>query len=295
MSVTGVTPEQEYLKNSDLKREDIDTLREWVKTQHHLPPISEQQLILFHHSCYYNLEATKSCIEVYYRIRLSTPEFFCGRDISKATLKQSAQVLQCGCLPVKDPNGFQIIFHGLQQHEASKYVFVDGVKLLVMSIDACLHSEGTVPGYVFLFNMKGVKLTHLTRLSIGYLRKFFEYIQEGLPVRLKAIHVVNTLPIIDKIMFMIKPFMKKELLNLLHFHYGGYEEVQKFLPKYCLPKDFEGELPSCADLQDKYVEWMTKLTPYFLEAEKLIYKESKKNSKDSEELQEVSLRGLTID
>lgn len=40
MSVTGVTPEQEYLKNSDLKREDIDTLREWVKTQHHLPPIS---------------------------------------------------------------------------------------------------------------------------------------------------------------------------------------------------------------------------------------------------------------
>lgn len=46
---------------------------------------------------------------------------------------------------------------------------------------------------------------------------------------------------------------------------------------------------------DKYVEWMTKLTPYFLEAEKLIYKESKKNSKDSEELQEVSLRGLTID
>lgn len=80
-------------------------------------------------------------------------------------------------IPVKDPNGYQIIFHSLQQYEASKYVFSDGVKFLCMAVDACLQVEGTVPGYIFLFDMKGVKLTHLTRLSFTLLKKFFQYIQ----------------------------------------------------------------------------------------------------------------------
>lgn len=82
-----------------------------------------------------------------------------------------------GCLPVKDPDGYQIIFHKLRLFDASKYVFNDGVKLLSMAIDACLYIEGTVPGYIFLFDMKGVKLGHLTRLGVSSLRKFFLYLQ----------------------------------------------------------------------------------------------------------------------
>lgn len=61
--------------------------------------------------------------------------------------------------------------------DASKYVFVDGVKLLAMAIDACNFVEGTLPGYVFLFDMKGVKLAHLTRLNLSQLKKFFSYVQ----------------------------------------------------------------------------------------------------------------------
>lgn len=42
-----------------------------------------------------------------------------------------------------------------------------------------------------------------------------EYLQEGLPVRLKGIHVLNTQSIVDKIMMLIKPFMKKDLLSMV--------------------------------------------------------------------------------
>lgn len=62
-------------------------------------------------------------------------------------------------------------------YEANKYTFNDGVKLLFMAVDACLEVEGTVPGYIFLFDMKGVKIAHLARLSLSFLRKFFQYIQ----------------------------------------------------------------------------------------------------------------------
>jgi len=298
MSVRRVTAEEEYAKNPDLKKEEVDKLREWMSSQPHLPVPTEEQLILFYHSCYYDMEAAKSCVEVYYTLRTNTPEFFSGRTIERPELKKALEVLRFGAVPVKDPNGYQIIFHGLQQYESSKYVFVDGVKLLTMAIDACLFTEGTVPGYIFLFDMKGVRLSHLTRLSVTYLKKFFTYIQEGMPMRLKAIHVVNTMPIIDKIMFMIKPFMKKELLSLIHFHYGDNETVYKDLPKSCLPKDLGGDLEDTFKMHDRYIQWMGSLLEIFEDEERYRADEKKRLSKKNRggSIENVSsLRNLTLD
>ncbi|KAK9500991.1 hypothetical protein O3M35_002133 [Rhynocoris fuscipes] len=271
MPVEGITAEEEYLKNPDLKREDIVMLNEWVKTQEQLPPISEAKLILFHHSCYYEMEATKSCILVYYRMRKNTPEFFWNRDVTSPELKESCKVLRFGCQAVKTPDGYQIIHHGLQDYESSKYKLQDVGKLIVMAMDACLYCEGTVPGYIIIIDLKGLGIGHLSKIRPKIVAKILEYIQDGNPIRLKAVHVVNANSLVDKIMFLIKPFMKRELYELLHFHYGGFEEVHKVLPKYCLPSDFGGELQSCAELHEKFVEWMAKLAPTFLEEQKEIH------------------------
>lgn len=93
------------------------------------------------------------------------------------TEKKIAIYRDYGCFPVRNPNEYQIIYHKLRIFEANKYVFNDGVKLLVMAMDACFKVDGTCPGYIFLFDMRGVRLGHLTRLSISSLRKFFTFIQ----------------------------------------------------------------------------------------------------------------------
>jgi len=299
MRTEPVTAEEEYERNPDLKKEDIAELRQWMKSQNHLPIVNDEQLILFHHSCYFNLEATKSCIEVYYTTRTNTPEFFQNRDLDRAELKKALEVLQYGCLPAKDPHGYQIIFHRLKIFEPRQYVFNDGVKLLSMAIDACLQAEGTVPGYVFLFDMKGVRLGHVTRLSLSSIKKFFLYIQEGMPVRLKAIHILNTQPVIDKIMMLIKPFMKKELTQLIHFHRENeVEAVHEVLPPKCLPSDFGGELASCEKLHEDYCQWMHKLQSHFkVEEEYRVDEKKRLNRKGSKKHMdpEPDLRNLEID
>lgn len=88
-----------------------------------------------------------------------------------------------------------------------------------MSVDASLYYEGCAPGYIFLFDMTGVRLGHLTRLSLTSIRRFFEYLQDGLPVRLKAIHVINAVWFMDKILSIIKPFMKRELIDSVSFFF----------------------------------------------------------------------------
>lgn len=119
-------------------------------------------------------------------------------------------------LPKPDQNGNRILFHRLADSRPSQYMYNDSIKLLIMSIDASLYTDGCSEGYIYLFDMTGVRLGHLTRLPINSIRKFFEYLQEGMPIRLKAIHVLNAVWFIDKLLAIIRPFMKRELYEMVN-------------------------------------------------------------------------------
>lgn len=72
---------------------------------------------------------------------------------------------------------------------------------------------GPRDGAVFLFDMTNVGLMHLTRVNLKSINKFFSYLQDAVPGKLRSIHVVNTVYFFDKVLKMIKPFMKAEILN----------------------------------------------------------------------------------
>ncbi|XP_050537211.1 alpha-tocopherol transfer protein-like [Daktulosphaira vitifoliae] len=293
-----ITAEEEYKKNPEIKKEDIQKLKDWIATQPHLPQnVSDEWLILFYHSCYYNTESTKNCIEVYYSLKTEAPEFFQDRDVSRQELIQALDVLHYGCPSIRSPEGYQIIYHKLRLFESSKYVFNDGVKLLFMSLEACLRVEGTCPGFIILFDMRGVKLGHLTRLSVSSLRKFFIFIQEGIPVRLKGIHVLNSHALIDKIMVLIKPFMKKELLSILHFYSEkDLEKIYRTLPKGCLFEDYGGHIQSVEKFHVNFKEWMNLMKPHFEEESRLKTDESKRVKKSSKKSSlSSSFKSLELD
>lgn len=46
MKIQSITVEEEYRKNSDLKRKYIQELLEWIKAQPHLPPVSGADSVL---------------------------------------------------------------------------------------------------------------------------------------------------------------------------------------------------------------------------------------------------------
>jgi len=111
--------------------------------------------------------------------------------------------------------GHKIIYGGLIENESSHFVFVDAIKLFFMIIDLWLYTEGTCNGHVLIIDMKNISLGHVARLNPVTLKKFFYYLQEGLPVRLKGYHLINVSPVTDIIFNMMKPFMKKQLLDVV--------------------------------------------------------------------------------
>ena len=61
--------------------------------------------------------------------------------------------------------------------------------------------------------MKHVKLGHVLKSKISNIKIFCSYLQEAMPIKLKAVHVLNVVPFIKLGIATIKPFVSAEILN----------------------------------------------------------------------------------
>lgn len=88
----GHTIDDSREKYPELTNELLEDLQTWAK-EHGLPQIPDEQLALFAHSCYFDPQVAKQCMEVYYRMRTTIPEFFNNRDVRLEYLQHSLRVL----------------------------------------------------------------------------------------------------------------------------------------------------------------------------------------------------------
>ncbi|XP_059489003.1 alpha-tocopherol transfer protein-like [Neocloeon triangulifer] len=244
-------------------KEDIQHVQKWMTHQRHLPTISDEFVLLFLHSCEYSLEKAKTTIETYFTIRAGVPEFFARRDPKTADVKNSFDVAEMIAVPKSTNSGYRVLLYRLKETEPSKANFVELMKAFFVFADIRISEDGLAPGYIVIFDMKGVSIGHLTRVSLPSLKKYMVYIQEAHPARLKAIHVIHCVSFMDRVMALVKPLMKGELMGLLHLHTGGVECI-KDIPQEILPEDYGGKAPSTPKIHEadrkrtetEYVEWL---------------------------------------
>ncbi|XP_071570121.1 alpha-tocopherol transfer protein-like [Temnothorax nylanderi] len=266
-SIKLVSFEEELKKNPELKEADIQMLREWCEKQPHLPKISDSELALFLHSNYYRLEPTKTTIDAFYTVRTHVPEFFSNRDPNNnKELKKGIETVTAQVLEGTTKEGYKIIYGRLLDSDPSHFVYNDVMKLQNMVIDLWLYTEGTCEGHIILIDMKNVSFGHVGRLSPMGLKKWLYYLQEGLPVRLKGLHFMNSSPVIDVIMNMMKPFMKKQLMDMFHMHTTS-DTLEKFIPLEVLPSEAGGQAGSLQELHDKQVKKLVDHVAWFQEEE----------------------------
>lgn len=251
------TVEEEMKKNPELKKSDLDMLRNWHKKQPHLPPMSDSELILFLHSNYYRIEPTKSTIDTYFTVKTHVPEIFSKRDpFDSKELREIMKVVCCVPLPSTTQEGYKVMYVKLIDFDPSHYVFVDAGKILFMVMELWLWTTGASPGHIIIIDMEGTVFGHLARLSPMVMKKFLYYLQEAIPLRLKGIHYMNAVPFVDMFLNLAKPFMKKELMEMLFFH-SDLTSLGKKIPVDILPNEQGGKAGSYKDLwaaQIKQVE-----------------------------------------
>jgi len=116
-------------------------------------------------------------------------------------------------MPTKE--GYKLVYTRLTDYEPSHFVYNDIMKYFSMVVDLWLYTEGTAKGHIIIVDMAGVTFAHAGRLNPIGIKKFLHYLQEAIPIRLKGLHFINTNAVMDIILSMMKPFIKKELMDVV--------------------------------------------------------------------------------
>ncbi|XP_017781335.1 PREDICTED: alpha-tocopherol transfer protein-like [Nicrophorus vespilloides] len=274
MATNSVDVEAMYERVKDLKREDIKILQEWLKMQPHLPEITELQLILFLHSCYYSIEATKKCIDYFYTARTHCPEFFKDRDPRKYVKKYENF---CNApLPKLSPEGYGIMYTSIINTDPAYYDYEFQTKTSDMAMNLWLQQVGCLEGHVIILDYAGSTFAHLTKTNLTAIKKSLQYFQEGFPFRLKALHFCNPPPFLDSLINLLKPIISKELFNMIHVHQRN--DLTKSIPADCLPDAVGGTL-SKKEIHANVIKNLLENADYFVEDEKKCSDESKRPGK----------------
>lgn len=100
-----------------------------------------------------------------------------------------------------------------------------------------------------------------------YLINTYGLLQEAFPIRLKASHFINIPTFMDKIISMVRPFTKKELLDTIHIHTSLDSFLDKFVPKSMMPDEYGGSSGKTDDFIEKCYQEFRDNNQFFIDDE----------------------------
>lgn len=107
---------------------------------------------------------------------------------------------------------------------------------------AMLEPETQVCGAVVIFDMDGLSLQQVWQFTPAFARRIVEFLQEAMPMRLKALHVINQPKIFNMVFQLFKPFLKEKLRGRIYFHGNDIASFHKHMTPEVLPKHYSGTL-----------------------------------------------------
>ncbi|XP_050313106.1 alpha-tocopherol transfer protein-like isoform X2 [Anthonomus grandis grandis] len=251
-----------YQNDADLKKADVEALLEWTSKQPHLPKMSELQVINFLQSCYYRNEQAKSAIDNYFTIRTLCPDIFSERNPNNPSVQAALDCAFMVFLPKLTPENYQVYLMKLIDCDPNRFNFSNQIRYFDMLEMLTLHKYGPQEGVQICIDMEGFVFGHLIRLQTSTIKNFLFYLQEAMPIRLKGVHFINPFPFIDKLLALMKPFMKKELVDMLHVH-NSIETFFEHVPIECLPKEYGGQMDPIKILYDNVTKEMNENADFF--------------------------------
>ncbi|XP_039291891.1 alpha-tocopherol transfer protein-like isoform X2 [Nilaparvata lugens] len=183
------------------------------------------------------------------------------------------------CTPLRgfDSNGNQVIWMRLNNLNPDQYYFGTSLKAIFMTMDAIQLEQGPVPGYVIVLDGKGYTLSHMLRATITLCKRFIQYSQEGSTFFPKAIHVLNLSSVLEKVVTILKPFMKSDLFSVIKFYKPGkHGELFDHLPASIIPDEYGGTGGVLTEIQEEHVQHLMKYKDWFAAEEQLRIDETKR-------------------
>ncbi|XP_050330241.1 alpha-tocopherol transfer protein isoform X1 [Bactrocera neohumeralis] len=268
----------------------LDELEQWFKENPKLPQEIDRILLRRFLKCMYNnVEETKKIIELNFSIRNKNQHIFLHRDPDDEAVKAIRDVVEMVPLPGLTPEGYKLLLFRLSDIDPKKLNSVIECKAFFMLAD-CRYSELDIEkpqtqktekskddsqteetseieddslqddsisnGEVQICDIGDYTLSHMARISFTTLRMYMNFLQEAYPVRLRAMHIINCPPFLNKMVSIVKPFIHEDVFKMIHFHTEGMDSLYEKVPRHMLPNEYGG---NAGDITDLKKIWTDKL------------------------------------
>lgn len=170
-------------------------------------------------------------------------------------------------LPFQTKLKHKVSIFRLAHEDPSKYNVIQNFKMIFAMSDIRYITpdlEGLSEGEIGIMDFKGFSFRHFLKFAsnLPAVRFYLKYVQEAVPFKIYQNHFVNCSPILTKMITLVRPFVKKELFDLMVFHTNGYETLYEHVPKEILPFEYGGGSSSFETLFDEWVEQVEKNREY---------------------------------
>ncbi|XP_054278212.1 alpha-tocopherol transfer protein-like [Macrosteles quadrilineatus] len=277
---------------------DVLSLREWLKSQTHLPQCaSDTMLKAYLIACKNKMDRAKTKIENYYVARAELPEIFFDRDPTSQKITIDGEIIHIYTLPKLTPDGCRVNMVGFRTTEAKKFDTNAYSKRTLMAEDIKINKEAFVNGAYFVFDGRFMSMSHVMKVTPRMCYNLVHCAQNVLPVIIRGIIFINAPSYLEIILSFLRPFMKSKLFQRIHVHTKGPEVLEMYFPIALLPKDYGGEEDNSDLLNESWMKCLRDNKDWFLKEGQLkadIKVAPTEKKKEFEEMQ-GSFKALAID
>ncbi|XP_034107233.1 alpha-tocopherol transfer protein-like [Drosophila albomicans] len=262
-------------------------VREWFEANPNLPEkILPIVLRRFLKCMDYDVKKTKALIELNYNLRNKNTNIYIDRDMDDEKTAQALKASDLVLLPGVTPERHKLLFFRMvdydprsrnTEQEAKVFFMVSDTRFtepdIPLDIDTNLDADEVqrmsdqadadiADGDIHIVDINGYTMRHLAYVSIFVLRVQMKFLQEAYPSRLKAVHIINCPSFLDRMMAMMKPFIREEILQLMHYHTEGLDSLYEKIPRDMLPNEYGGKAGSMTELKAQWLQNIKEKTPY---------------------------------
>ncbi|KAJ3652521.1 hypothetical protein Zmor_018477 [Zophobas morio] len=235
---------QTIIAEGRTSQSDVNTIRGWLRTTS-LPLLQDEFIVIFLISSENKIDKAKQIIEAYFKVKNGYPNVFNNIDLDSEPIKNIQKVAGVCILPNRIDNKSVVVFGKLTDTNYRNVELLPLIKLCFMYVHM-VQIEDPPSDIVAVVDMQGVGFMHLTCIKMEPVLAFLKFIQEGLPLKIRAAHILNTNYIFYRALNLFKRFIGTEILKLVHPHSSDMKLEhfhEEWVPASCLPKEYGGEVP----------------------------------------------------
>ncbi|KAL1430461.1 hypothetical protein MTO96_033784 [Rhipicephalus appendiculatus] len=234
---------KELGETPEVRQTALDELRQLISEEPSLHcPTDDAFLLKFLRVRKYDTQAAFKNVKKYFKFRADHPEMF--KDLAPSKVPFDAVCRKHRLITISrhsDPMGRTAVMlkTGAWSHEIC--TLNDFFRVAFVIFDhLLLQEESMIKGVVVVLDVKGIGVYHLAHYTPSVIGTLISFVQDGVPVRLKGVYVINNPPIFDLIFGITKTFLKAKLVHRFRFFGHKPNGLRELVPDDVIPEEHGG-------------------------------------------------------